>query len=247
MAIVKNELGNRQYVPSAYVKEELPTWNEVYRDYYQDIFLKGDHKFTMDDPGPDDKYWKFPHKKFIIAVVCNQFNKMIMTDSWLKGFVIGSINRLWFTSRFPSGSLAYDIRFGIQIDGDKTKLPEFRAFDNDTEPIIYTFDHPRGVANPFISSKRTSAERVNIASFESACIYPMIKISNDGKRGYEVYTPLPWTPDEEEMYKSIIELMMAPFREYFEGEGVGWKDADGHVISHDIRNYYMNTQSDPAL
>lgn len=66
------------YSPSKYVKEELPTWAEIHEWH--------DGKWTTYDPVCDmedkDFYWKIPIRLKLLALCCNQFNKMILEDGY---------------------------------------------------------------------------------------------------------------------------------------------------------------------
>ncbi|MCM1220104.1 MAG: hypothetical protein NC548_37000, partial [Lachnospiraceae bacterium] len=65
MPWVLDENGNKKYTPSIYAKEELPTWNEFYNEFYK----SGNYTY---DGGKDvfeiDPYWKIPRKKYLLAV-----------------------------------------------------------------------------------------------------------------------------------------------------------------------------------
>ena len=72
--------GDPKYDLSVYAKEELPTWSEVYNEFYKQKMFS----YSITDPSQQtiDPYWKIPHMKYIIMTVCNQFNKMIFEDGY---------------------------------------------------------------------------------------------------------------------------------------------------------------------
>lgn len=60
-----------------YCKDDLPTWHEVYYDFYlNNLFFYDQEKDT-----DIDFYWREPKKKILIGFMCNQLNKMIFEDN----------------------------------------------------------------------------------------------------------------------------------------------------------------------
>lgn len=241
--------GGRSYKPSIFTKDELPAWSEIIDEYYEKIFSAGDHKFDHNNPGELNKYWKVPQKKYIIAMICNQFNKMILEDGF-KEDLLKFINTHVFRSLFNSGTVAFDIRFSIRLihnlgmdktlgAADKKKLedlkfktPELIAAIAGTPPYVYTLTNPNGKTNPFIVNNHP---RIDISTItDDVCLYPAIKIFSStrkfSKDNYTLYTPLPWINIDQDAYEDIIEWMMAPYKEYFEGDAPGWKDKNGTII-----------------
>ena len=140
--------GEEYYKASMYVKEELPTWNEVYNVWYKQKM------FTFDsekDSKPIDPYWKIPVKKYLLATVCNQFNKMIFEDNYP---LPENCKYLSFslTRNYPSSE------YGNV--GDPPYAP----------PVIYSFKNPNGYSNPFI----TKYPRIDITGIDKMKIYPLI-------------------------------------------------------------------------
>lgn len=126
---------------SNYVKEELPTWNEVYSEFYKKkLYLKE----NMDNYNKIDQYYRLPKSEIIVALVCNQFNKMITEDK-------SSIYHIFFN----------DWRF-ILIDDNHDKEnysdEEYELFRN----VIYTIPHPTGKINPFINDCKWRIDITNI-------------------------------------------------------------------------------------
>ena len=72
---------------SIYCKDDLPTWHEIYYEFY----LKDLFNYDCNDTELD-LYWKIPHKKMIIGFVCNQLNKMIFED---KKCSIEEVNKIF--------------------------------------------------------------------------------------------------------------------------------------------------------
>lgn len=59
-----------------YCKDELPTWHEIYYDFY----LKDSFCYNNEIDSDLDLYWKEPRKKVLLGFICNQLNKMIFED-----------------------------------------------------------------------------------------------------------------------------------------------------------------------
>lgn len=237
----------KTYKPSIFAKEELPAWSEIIDEYYEKIFLAGDHRFNAADPGELDKYWKVPHKKYIIAMICNQFNKMILEDGF-KDDLLKYINSTIFTKRFNDRGVAFNVNFIMRIvpnlgmddklslherkllEDAKFKNPEILAAIANSSPYIYSVKNPNGTENLFT----TNHPRIYLDSItEDLCLYPAIKVYSTKKvfrDNYLLYTPLPWIEEDVEVYKGIIEWMMVPYKEYFGGSEPGWKDENGNII-----------------
>lgn len=123
MPWIKDNNNEDKYVASKFAKEELPTWNEVYNEWYKK-YRDDLYTFKAERDAEIDTYWKIPKKLFLLAAVCNQFNKMISEDDFR-------------FDNMPS------IRFALSPDF-QDQFDEF--------PTIYTFKNPRGNENPFITS-----------------------------------------------------------------------------------------------
>lgn len=196
------------YRPSIYAKEELPTWSEVYEEFYLG------KQYSYDSRNPEDNnnfdlYWKVPHKKYLIAIVCNQFNKMIFEDN-LKDQIIEEINK----------QLGFNI-LNLQF----TIYPlhcHYIVLDPDKQPAIYSIKMPNGSNNPFMLTKYN---RIDISDFNSMDLNAIIEIDD----GDGVHTIRYGNGDE---FNTIIEVMIKPFKDYFTGE-IGWKDSEGNLIEGD--------------
>ena len=76
------ENGNAIYKASPFTKDTLPTWNEIYHEFYK----KKITKYLTDKDTELDKYYQVPRNKVLVAFMCNQLNKMIFeSDSSLCG------------------------------------------------------------------------------------------------------------------------------------------------------------------
>lgn len=195
------------YRPSIYAKEELPTWAEVYEEFY----LQKQYKYDAKDPNDNDNidlYWQVPHKKYLIAIVCNQFNKMLYEDG-LKDRIIKELNKHIKDNILGLQFTIYPIEPNYIILTDKA-------------PMIYTIPMPSGVANPFIviNHNRVSINTLNSVKF-SAVIHTIDEDKEDVIRHV--------TEDE---LNAVIEIMIQPFKDYFTGN-IGWKDSEGNPIEGD--------------
>ena len=95
-------------------------------------------------------------------------------------------------------------------------------FRSDVIPPIYTIPFPNGEPNPFAIS---NIERINIAEIKGHDMYLMPKI------GFSDVSSM--APIDLEKFNKILDFMMKDVKKYFEGEGVGWKDEEGHLIDVD--------------
>ena len=73
-------------IDSIYVKEDLPTWSEVYYEFYKNKTFSFDHE-DDNQLNDIDKYWKIPRRKVLLATVANQFNKMLYEDGYSDKFM----------------------------------------------------------------------------------------------------------------------------------------------------------------
>lgn len=253
MPWIKNEDGTTIYKVSLYTKEELPTWNEVYNEWYQNVY----------DENILDTYWKIPKQAYLNAIICNQFNKMVFEDGYQDG-LINFINThklfLQMFDVYPVVSKVIDVRFVAEDIHDKslagtTNLLEYhksfvsfakekyKCGDSLTPPPIYTpfgdgeenifvvNNHPR-IHIPSLEYENTIFniivscsvnDEIYILSLNLSEIIKKIKPGNNGSS---------LTKTEEEVYSlhnAIVGHMIIPFKTYFEN-GVGWKDVNEDLI-----------------
>ena len=243
--------GDPKYNLSAYAKEELPTWSEVYNEFYKEriyIYSNIDPDHQVIDP-----YWNIPHRKYLIMTVCNQFNKMIFEDGY-KDALIKMINENIYEEvtdvMFICKSVIMFICKSIHYIETMDFIDGF-VYHNDFNPPIYTIPLPNGKSNPFIISK----DRLRISSKDiigTTWLFPVIISKDNDNIINHIYAPnhtgVIMHEKEQEDFDAIIEFMMKPFKEYFEGDGVGWKDKDGHIIEGEPKITSCNGVGyDPAL
>lgn len=237
-----DENGERVYKLSIYAKEELPTWSEVYNEFYKK------EKYIYDPLNPEhqdlDSYWKIPKRMYLVSVICNQFNKMLfeehLRDSLMK-FVGKEFSQTCTDVRFSCIPFQTDIT-NILLEG-KDRV-ESMFFGTNDPPPIFTFPMPFGKPNIFALSKNP---RIDISKHGLyLCIYPMIQFQ-DNNDHHSILELSPYD-DMHHIYKSIINFMIKPFKEYFEGPGVGWKDEKGNLVESDPMKRSCNGAGyDPAL
>lgn len=121
------------YKLSMFVKEELPTWAELHEwyQYYQSHDKGGGH-YKPGDEGEIERYWRIPRSLYLLALVCNQMNKMLIEDGYLD-----VIKKTLSDQKI----LIDKIFFLLTKNGDVS----------DNSPCIYTFQDPND--NPFILNK----------------------------------------------------------------------------------------------
>lgn len=266
-----DENGERKYKVSLYAKEELPTWGEV----YEWLKTKGSLIYVPSDVETHgiDPYWKVPSLKYKLAIICNQFNKMIFEDGMLPElldslhnaelggiitdvrFVIEPLNKIMLKHVKLAGNFsdAYNEYFNEMIH-------RFSVGDVNTPPPIYTVPLPTRENNPFITNDfpRTNINDLNDFPLMIMPILNTIVTMNDGNIFHHVYVPDPIiqlqiNDDNEsrsftnEIYTHIIAVMSRKFRDYFEN-GVGWKDENGELIEKESdKPLCQGVGADPAL
>lgn len=245
--------GEKKYKPSIYTKEELPTWNEIYTDFY-----KGNINYyhsKSNDQYELDMYWKIPRKKVILVTMCNQLNKLLYEDGKLSKTldfihqeILNNPIDIKFTcdildtlDKIPIAHQEYlNSSYENYLDRWVEKINKL-GVGNRNHPPIYTIPLPTGVENPFIINNDT---RINVNDIdEDMCLTPIILF--DTTEGNKIYNPRPFDDDSKEDYDKIIKFLLKDVIEYFEN-GIGWKDEDGKVIDS-IPNPKCISGYDPAL
>lgn len=123
---------------SRYVKEELPTWAEMhewyqhYQEHYQAQDGGGPCYYKPGDEGEIERYWRIPRSLYLLALVCNQMNKMLAEDGYLD---------MIKKTLSDQNILINKIFFMLTKNGDL----------RDDTPWIYTFQDVND--NPFILNK----------------------------------------------------------------------------------------------
>ena len=216
-----DENGDKKYVASIFSKDELPTWNEMYNDWYkQRIF-----SFKNDSKSELDPYWKIPRNLYLLAAACNQLNKHVLED----GVDLKELESI----------------LDMEVYGIKFTLHEFGRpiyFDAE-EPPIYTFPNPNGLIDPFITNQH---ERIKVIDMDN--VYLMIHVNGgtiaDKKSAYRAKRGRYALGLYSKEFIPVLEYFMKPYKEYFEN-GVGWKDPDGNLI--DIEKVPFDRNKDAAL
>lgn len=223
MPWIKDVNGDDKYIPSIYAKEELPTWIEMYEEFW----MKKIFKYDKENPNDAelDIYWNIPRKKFIMATACNQLNKMLMENPEFHDKVIDHIHSTNKDSCLKSG--IENIYF-VMLKSDNMND------DFDDLPVIFTFPHPKGIKNPFILS---DTPRIDISDDSSYTMSLVIR----GLFNLRMF-------NNSKVFLSTLEFMMKDIIDYFEGEGIGWKDENGHLLENKKDEIGCNGSGfDPAL
>lgn len=255
--------GERQYRPSIYAKEELPTWAEVYEEFYRC------HRFYYDPSLEDgqmlDQYWRIPRLKVLLATVCNQFNKMLFEDGmrndalkFISRNILDGATDVRFTCELVEPYDYYRIMNGSPVDTDRlhegylenwsTAITTANVGTNAPHPI-YTIPLPTGEPNPFILNS-SMIERRDITKLSTVmCVHPMILFKGAPLKSADskIYTPRPFDPLQADDWQKVIDFMMKDIKEYFEGDGVGWKDENGKLIDSPQHPKKCLSGTDPAL
>ena len=198
----------KKYQVSEFVKEDLPTWNEIYYD-----FLVKDYNDSMYIPDEDkdnlDKYWKIPKKLFILATVCNQLNKMVEEDNIVFPDITTNSDR--YVSEIPLEEVE-DLSFLLSEAYEPVDIDEDKPY---IVPI-YTLKHPKGYPNPFIKHNK---RRINIDKFLDKNTVIVMRYNIPHHNG----TQHVYVHNGCEVYKTIIDSIFKEVIDYYT-DGVGWKD-----------------------
>lgn len=68
--------GSLEYVVSRWTKDDLPTWHELYYDFY----VPRNYRYIPGNYQLMDHYWKIPRQLYLLATACNQLNKILGED-----------------------------------------------------------------------------------------------------------------------------------------------------------------------
>lgn len=212
MPYIKDTNGTRKYIPSKYAKEELPTWSEMFNEFY-----KGN--ITTYDPNDsshieEDLYWHLPHRKMLLGWICNQLNKMLFEDG-RRDDILNLVNNNYEDLKNRVTNVYFILKPSV-IDEDIEKLYHW-----DNMPVIYTCELPSTKKRSIFASDSPS---INIKTLEGNL---ELKVIIDIK--VSTFTV---ASDEESSYIfwDIVDELLKDMIEYFNGDLVGWKDDDGNII-----------------
>lgn len=245
-----DENGEVRYTVSLYTKDELPTWTELYAECYCG------EKFCYDPKNVGhqirDPYWNIPKRKFILATVCNQLNKMLFEDGKLAETLA------FISSEILPGTI--DIRFSCEpIDDGVSKMmssddkehwarcvTDALVGEKFTHPI-YTIPNPNGTPNFFIINKTIPRRDISTMN-KFLCLHPYILFEdpNGSKSNLMIYTPLPFIDDQKDDHHKIIEFLLKDVIGYFSGE-IGWKNPMGELVENIVHPKKCLSGRDPAL
>lgn len=209
---VNNE---KKYIPSKYAKEELPTWNEIYNEFYKErvhFYNPADESHQV-----EDLYWKVPHRKILLGWICNQFNKMIFEDN-AKSSILEWINTN-LSNHFPIG--VRDIHF-VLFGNDITGVYEECPCSYINLPIIYTCEIPSTGKRSIFASDSPSK---NIKEFPSS-IQLAINLEYNNSTIQRIISD----NMEDNIFWNVIRILIKDIIVYFEGDFVGWKDDNGKPL-----------------
>ena len=209
---------------SLYCKDELPTWSEIYEEFWT-------KKLFTYDPGnlehqEEDPYWKRPRRKLMLAWGCNQLNKIIFEDG---------LNIIPFINENFEGFSCEKVQF-ILAEDPYVSLPTIQdsVLCDIGPPKIYTCKLPSTDEHSIFMTKYP---RIDIDTITKPVELVVILESSD---------ECTMETDEDELLK-IIEFVLGHVIAYFEN-GVGWKDNNGNVIPSDpVTRACEGVGYDPAL
>ena len=204
MPWIVNNNDEREYKPSLYTKEELPTWAEMYYEFYQKKLY---HTIKNDEIDP---YWNIPRSLVLLSICCNELNKMLYED--------GKRNDI--LEKFE----LTDIRFLIS----SSVLDDLEEGYHGVPPI-YTIPLPTGKENPFITNNHP---RIDVSIISKNPIpgrnEASIELYIQKENSFDIYCNY-----ESGIFNDIIDVLMKDIIEYYSGDRPGWKDKDGKTIESD--------------
>ena len=222
MWVYDKETGMDIYKPSRYLKEELPTWNEIYDDFYSH-WLDDSSLYNIHGKNP---YWKVLNRDFIIATMCNQFNKMLHEDGFME-----KISENVHLRNIDDQELEIEnLRFQLQSKDDN-------VIDWTEEPIIYSFAED---VDKVLTNENPRFNPTSFGDHYKMILLAVIKEENDMHKINSYTLDTIFT-------ERIIMFLLNPIISYFEGESVGWKDKDGNFLPSNKIRLCRNSGYDPAL
>lgn len=255
MPWIDKEDGTREYKVSIYAKEELPTWDEVFNVWFNENI----HYYHPKNPKHQDldPYWKIPRRKYMIMIICNQFNKMLFEDGYYQPlidylnsndefikniggkisdirFVCENLSYLKNPEDAPSAVKMLDEEFMKFINKEQNDYFNKHKFGTSEAPSIYTIPLPTGEKNPFITDypRISSDELTGMIS-----VIPVMKVDTGNGSSF-----FPWildigTADQigektfTKNWTTIVMFLIKGIALYFK-DPVGWKDENGNIISN---------------
>lgn len=176
-------------VISRYTKDELPTWSEIYYNYWLN-YDNANEYHDDEDIYELDKYWRIPKKLYLLGMVCNQLNKMISEDGIeITSLANGEVPSKDISSFFVLQPLNYDTVF----NGDKAP--------------IYTFKLPNGKRNPFIVN---DDKRIEVNDYVKTSMRLILQQKYDMPLKGETISCSTYT-----MFKPIVEDILKEVINYF--------------------------------
>lgn len=215
----QDQNGELVYQLSCYTKEDLPTWNEIYRVFYK-------RKITEYFPGVDtdeDPYWKLPLNMVIIAMMANQFNKMLVEDDKMESLINYLHEKFEGAKRITHVYWILFQNMEEEVTNTATALTDIAAcsramlptilteYEGKQYPVIYELPQPDGKENPFIVNDHP---RTNVKLMDGTLMLIPVYATEDDKA-----IDVPY----DDYLQACMDFMIAPMREYFEGDKVGWK------------------------
>ena len=155
-----NEVGERVYVPSIFINDELPSFSEMF-DWFNLYFIEtkligtqeGYELFTevSKDLLLDHPYWNMSNRLCQLVMACNQLNKMILENGFDKE--IGCDTPIHFVLMYMVKDLDDPIETHLYYlsNNPVNEVNLVKPITEDKKPPIYTLEHPSGKISPFIS------------------------------------------------------------------------------------------------
>lgn len=234
MPWIKNANGEDEFIESIFDKADLPTWDEIYNQFLinrvssystenpeHNIDHKPEDSQTLTILNTIDNYWGIPHRKYLVAAVCNQINKTLFED----GKRVTCIPNMEYVMAIVS-SAQTDKMIESDMDATEHTCPPIIRMQRDGKmPIRMSRDH----------------EYVEINGLDDLELNILYRASDN--ENYEYITP------EDENFWLVIENILSGVISYFTGEGIGWKGDNGEVLESEPMEHRgcVDSGIDPAL
>lgn len=238
MPWIKNANGEDEFIESIFDKADLPTWDEIYNQFLVNrvsSYSTKDPEHNVDHKPEDsqtltilntiDNYWGIPHRKYLLAAVCNQINKTLFED----GKRVTGIP---------------DMEDDME---DVMAIVSNKQVDKMIESNMDAIDH---ICPPIIRMQRDGKMPVRLSRD-----YEYLEINDLGdlelnilhransEENYKYITP------EDKNFWPAIEKILSGVISYFTGEGIGWKGDNGEVLESEPMEHRgcVDSGIDPAL
>ena len=248
---------------SVYDQHCLPTWDEMYNEFWKQQIFRYDPSFSDWVSGKDgelllkmDPYWNRHRDKMILAWACNQLNKMVFEDGVDVVKFVNEELSASLTEYYGKFTICDEVRFGLLYMGELSELPpgtteallkmesQEQAFETELglrtkklPPRIYACKIPSTGQYSIFKTQHPSIDVDDLEGTVKLCITILRKECIEALLLFDI---------QRTIFSKIIRFVIKDIIEYFEN-GIGWKDKDGKVIPTEQVTHCQGAGYDPAL